>query len=114
MAKRATIAGVKKAMTALGVYKPEFDGAIARYVEMRKEYIELYGRYTDADFPCVVDSPSGPKKNPLLTSIENLRKEMAAQEIALGLNPVGLMKLNPAAFADEKKPDESWMDGVDE
>ena len=114
MGKKATQAGVKKAMQALGVYKKEFDGAIARYVEMRKEYEELYKRYTDAGYQCTVESPSGPKKNPLLTSIENLRKEMAAQEIALGLNPVGLMKLNPAAFADEKKSDESWMGGVDE
>ena len=62
MAKRATIAGVKKAMTALGVYKPEFDGAIARYVEMRKEYVELYGRYTDADFPCA-EKKSAPHLN---------------------------------------------------
>ena len=114
MPKKATIAGVKKAMIALNVYKPEFDGAIARYVEMRKEFKILYDRYVEADYECVVSSPSGPKKNPLLTSIENLRKEMAAQEIALGLNPIGLMKLNPAAFADKNKPDESWMGGVDE
>lgn len=111
MSKAATVKNVTAAMTALGVYKSEFDGTIARYVEMRKEYKILYKRYAEGDYDCVVSSPSGPKKNPLLTSIENLRKEMASTEIALGLNPIGLMKLNPGAFAD-KKADESWMSGI--
>ncbi len=95
-------------MKAIGVYKPEFDDTIVRYVGMRKEYNELNKRYADEGYPCTVHGAQGEKKNPLVTTLESLRRDMLAIENALGLTPGGLLRLREGAF--EKPPDESKKD----
>ena len=95
-------------MKAIGVYKPEFDDTIVRYVGMRKEYDELNKRYADEGYPCTVHGAQGEKKNPLVTTLESLRRDMLAIENALGLTPGGLLRLREGAF--EKPPDESKKD----
>lgn len=89
---------IKKRMAALGVYKKEFDDTIERYCQMRKEYDILYKRYEDEGFQCTVKSAAGEKKNPLVSTLESLRKDMLALENALGLNPAGLLKLRDTAL----------------
>ena len=95
-------------MKALGVYKPEFDDTIARYIGMRKEYDELNKRYADDGYQCTVQGAQGEKKNPLVTTLESLRRDMLAIENALGLTPGGLMRLREGAF--DTPPSESKKD----
>ena len=95
-------------MKALGVYKPEFDDTIARYIGMRKEYDELNKRYADGKYQCTVLGAQGEKKNPLVTTLESLRRDMLAIENALGLTPGGLMRLREGAF--DTPPSESKKD----
>mgnify|MGYP002517589598 FL=1 len=95
-------------MTKIGVYKPEFDDTIARYVGMRKEYDELNKRYAKEGYQCTVHGAQGEKKNPLVTTLEALRRDMLAIENALGLTPGGLLRLREGAF--EKPPEESKKD----
>ena len=71
--------------------------------DLKVEYDELHTRYAAANYPCVIDGPSGPKKNPLVATLESLRRDILALETALGLNPTGLLKLQENAFAKPKK-----------
>lgn len=93
---------VKDKMSEIGVYRPEFDDTIKRYVCMFKEYEELQTRYEEDGYQCVVDGAQGPKKNPLVTTLESLRRDMLAIENALGLTPGGLLKLRENAFENKK------------
>lgn len=99
-----TKASVKKRMTALGVYKPEFDSAIEQYVRMKKEYQELYSRYEADGFPYEAETAQGTKKAPIVAVLETLRRDILTTENALGLTPTGLMKLQENAFKKQKNP----------
>ena len=91
-------------MTALGLYKPEFDPAIARYADMMEQYETLTARWKRESYRAYAktddDKPS--KRNPLLVAIESLRKDLTNLESTLGLNPQGLLKTNEGAFKQQK------------
>lgn len=94
---------IRSELRSLGIYKPEFETSIKRLADLKVEYDELHTRYAAANYPCVIDGPSGPKKNPLVATLESLRRDILALETALGLNPTGLLKLQENAFAKPKK-----------
>lgn len=89
-------------MKTLGVYKPEFDDAIRRYVKISDEYRTIYSGYKKAKYPFAVVGPQGAKKSPVFQALESLRKDLIALEDALGLNPRGLMKLQEEPFKAER------------
>lgn len=89
-------------MTALGVYKPEFDDSIRRYVKISEEYHTIYTSYRKAKYPFAVVGAQGAKKSPAFQALESLRKDLIALEDALGLNPRGLMKLQEEPFRAER------------
>ena len=93
---------VEKKMRELGTYHDEFDGTIERYVAMQKEYAIIYARYKEGGFVCQMETSSGAKKSPTVTTLESLRRDILAMEDALGLPPRGLQKLNEKAFAQQK------------
>lgn len=104
MAKKESKKNVITKMVALGVYKPEFEPAIERYVELRNEYIIIYSEYQKKEYQYEVESSQGVKKSPLVCTLESLRKDILNLEDALGLTPKGLLKLNEKAFEKVKKP----------
>lgn len=93
-----TKSGVKQQMETLGIYKPEFDATIDRYVALSKEYNLLYKRYKDDGFQCTVKGAQGEKKSPLVATLESLRRDILLLEESLGLTPRGILKLRENAF----------------
>ncbi len=98
-----TVNKVIKKMQELDIYKPEFDETIRRYVKLAREYSTLYARYENGGFQCEVESSSGMKKAPIVTTLEALRRDILNIETALGLTPAGLPKLKENAFKTAKK-----------
>ena len=94
---------IRRELRSLDLYKPEFETSIKRLADLKVEYDELHERYAAAHYPCVIDGSSGPKKNPLVTTLESLRRDILALETALGLNPTGLSKLQENAFAKKRE-----------
>lgn len=95
---------VIKKMQGLGIYKPEFEPAIERYVALQKEYKKLYTAHQKDGYDCEVMTSSGVKKSPMVSTLESLRRDILSLEDALGLTPRGLLKLNEKAFEKAKKP----------
>lgn len=97
---------IKGKMEALGVYRQEFDTTISIYCDL----LELYKLYTkklkDSKFDGYESSgQAGPKKSPLMTTIEALRKDILKYQTALGLTPSGLKKLKDmTAMKEESTP----------
>ena len=89
---------IRQELRSLGIYKAEFEPAIRRLADLKVEYDALHTRYASDNYPCVIETGSGPKKNPLVTTLELLRRDILALETALGLNPSGLLKLQENAF----------------
>lgn len=94
---------IKKRMETLGVYKPQFDAVITRYVLLTEEYDALHKKYIDEGMRFEVETVSGTKKAPIVTTLESLRKDILTLEDALGLTPRGLLKLQEDAFRQKKK-----------
>lgn len=104
MAKAITKTKVVEKMKTLGTYKPEFEPAIERYVQLSKEYQTIYSDYQKKEYQYEVVGAQGAKKSPLVSTLESLRKDILNLEDALGLTPKGLLKLNEKAFEKVKKP----------
>lgn len=96
-------------MEHLGIYKTEFDESIDRYVALQKEYKQIYKQYVDEGYRCTVDTASGVKKSPVVTTLESLRRDLLQLEESLGLTPRGLLKLKEKAF---EKPKNSARNGL--
>ena len=94
---------VKQKMERLGIYKPEFNATIKRYVELQKEYKKIYAKYKKSGYECVVQTNQGTKKAPTVATLESLRKDILTMEESLGLTPRGLLKLKENAFAKQKE-----------
>jgi len=98
-----TKAKVVEAMTRLGIYKSQFDESIERYVALQKEYKKIYKQYIQDGYKCTVDTTTGVKKSPVVTTLESLRRDLLQLEESLGLTPRGLLKLDEKAFVKPKK-----------
>lgn len=96
-------------MEHLGIYKPEFDESIERYVALQKEYKQIYKQYVADDYQCTVDTASGIKKSPIVTTLESLRRDLLQLEESLGLTPRGLLKLQKKAL---EKPRNQVKNGL--
>jgi len=94
---------IRQELRSLNIYKPEFEPAIRRLADLKVEYDALHKRYESDDYPCTIETGSGPKKNPLVATLESLRRDILALETALGLNPSGLLKLQENAFEKPRR-----------
>ena len=94
---------VIESMKALGVYKPEFDPTIERYVSLKAEYAKIYKEYKTGGYSYEVDTKMGVKKSPIVITLEALRKDLLALEESLGLTPKGLTRLQEKALEKPKK-----------
>lgn len=101
MAKMQTREGIKKQtiknMEALGTYKEQYNQIIDIYVDMLYQYQELRRQFAEGGYQASVETErSGGKKNPVLVSLENLRKDIGTYSDRL--------MLNAKAYANDIEP----------
>ncbi len=82
-------------MKALGIYQPEFFTTIKIYCGLVDQYHALEKEFKKSKFTVLEKTgySDNNKKNPLVGSMESLRKDILAYSNALGLTPAGLRKL---------------------
>ena len=86
---------VTEHMKKLEIYQPEFDIMISIYCGLVDQYRELEKTFKKQKFTVVEDTgySDNKKKNPVILSMESLRKDILSYATALGLTPQGLKKL---------------------
>ena len=89
-------------MKNLGIYKPEFDSMIAVYAQLMTQRDKLESEYKKGGYQYQVNTSSGVKKAPSVTTLEALRKDCLTYAEALGLTPRGLAKFDAKAFEKRK------------
>lgn len=85
--KRRTIADMKE----LGVYKKQYGRMIDIYSGLVHQYLVLNEKFENGDYEVQVHSAQGgPKKAPIVATLESLRKDILAYSDRLCLNPKAL------------------------
>ena len=75
-------------MQALGVYRPEYDGTVRIYAQLREQYDALTERFERSRYKInTASAQGGMKKAPLVATLESLRKDILAYSDRLCLNP---------------------------
>lgn len=74
-------------MKELGTYKVQYNQVIEVFADMLYQYNILSKKFEEMDFETIVKTErSGGKKSPILTTIENLRKDIGTYSDRLMLN----------------------------
>lgn len=89
----------KKNMTAMNVYRVEFDPTITTYAQLKWQYDMLNRKFIEEDKSVVEEyTNNNGSKNLRKTAeyqvLEVLRKDILIYENTLGLTPSGLKKIN--------------------
>lgn len=85
-----------KKMRELGVYKAEFDDVIDIYSGLCSEYRNLEAEFAKKGSIYTSKTNSGDlKKHPIVSSMENLRKDILMYSDRLNLNPKAFFKTKP-------------------
>ncbi|MFU0834023.1 MAG: Terminase small subunit [Oscillospiraceae bacterium] len=85
--KRGTITDMK----ALGTYKKQYGRLIDIYSQLVFQYLTLNQKFEQDNYQVQVNSAKGgPKKAPIVATLENLRKDILAYSDRLCLNPKAL------------------------
>lgn len=93
-------------MEALGTYRQEYDTIITVYVDMLEQYAIARARFTSGGQQYAVAGANGQdKKNPILTTMESLRRDILAYSNALKLNPKEYDKVIEMKVAEAAEPD---------
>ncbi len=95
-------------MTALGTYRVQFTPAIRMYAAMRYQYEVLSQEFLDGGSKVTEEytnkaGATNERKTALYAAIEQLRRDIAAQEDRLGLSPCGMKRINEAEMKTRKK-----------
>ena len=96
-----TFEEVKTDMMILGVYREEFDPIINIYLNILDQYDRAYAEF-EKDGRMLIDCRSGQKKNPLLVTLEGLKKEIITYSDRLCLNPKSFDQVKNAKDIEEK------------
>lgn len=100
-----------KQMKALNVYKPEYDRIIRVYSQLCEQYDTLTSQFIDADYNCVSSTAAGgEKKDPLVSTLEALRKDILNYSDRLCLTPKSFDSMNLKPPAKESKLDKALDD----
>lgn len=83
---------IQKEMTALGVYKPEYQKLISIFAGMIFQYQEFERQFEESGFQLTEEytnkaGATNDRKVPLYTAMESLRKDIASYSDRLCLNP---------------------------
>ncbi len=89
-------------MKKLGVYKPEYNDLIGIYAELREQYERHTIKHKKDKYNCEVATAQGVKKAPIVTTLEQLRKDILAYSDRLCLNPKTLDGITPAKGKESK------------
>lgn len=82
--KRATIRDMK----SLGTHKPEFNRLIDIYAELVHQYLRAVSDFEDSGYQYETETAAGnPKKSGIVSTMENLRKDILQYSDRLCLNP---------------------------
>ena len=93
-------------MESLGTYRQEFDSIITIYVDLLEQYAVARDRFNSAGQQYSVKGANGQdKKNPILTTMESLRRDILAYSNALELNPKSYLKETAEDTEDKAIPD---------
>ena len=90
-------------MKSLGIFKPEFAPMIEVYSQLMTQYDALTKEFKKSGYQFEVNTSTGSKKAPIVTTLETLRKDILNYVNTLGLTPLGLLKANDKAFNIAKK-----------
>lgn len=100
---------VKTDMKFLGTYKKEFDQTIKVYLDIYSQYEKAWDEFVESGMQSTVECAGGVKKNPLLVTIEDLRKQIVTYSDRLGLNPKALDQIKNAQVTQEKSILETFI-----
>lgn len=82
-----------KKMKELGTYKPEFDDVIDIYSGLCSEYRRLeISFYSGGQIYTAKTNSGDVKKSPIVSAMENLRKDILSYSDRLNLNPKAFFK----------------------
>lgn len=84
---------LRKRMKSLGVYREEYEAALAVLARLMRQYDALNGQFEAQGMPFEVQTSMGSKKAPIVTTLEALRRDILAYMSALGLTPAGARRL---------------------
>lgn len=117
MAKKLTVAEkairkiVKKTtedMTSLGTYRPQFNPGIRVYAEMKYQLSVLTEKFFVDDCRVTEEytnkaGATNERKTALYSTLEQLRRDVAAMEDRLGLSHAGMKRINEAEMKGKQK-----------
>jgi P27 family predicted phage terminase small subunit len=96
---------IKACMISLDIYQEEFDETISMLAGLQVQYEILVQQLRTSDYAVLERTgySSAKKKNPMITVMETLRKDILAYSNALGLTPSGLKKIKANMPEETKK-----------
>ena len=107
-------ARIRNAMKKMGTYRPEYEMAIGTLAQLKRQYDEITERFENAGMPFEVETETGSKKAPIVTTRESLRKDVLAYMGALGLTPAGARRLETTRAEQEDNPLEALIKRLDD
>lgn len=99
-------------MKILGVYREEFNPIIYIYLDILDQYDRAQAEF-EKDGRMLIDCRSGQKKNPLLVTLEGLKKEIITYSDRLCLNPKSFDQVKNAKDITEKTRLDQAMEAFD-
>jgi phage terminase small subunit len=103
-----------KKMTALGVYKPEFQHAITGLARALCDQDTMMDKFALSGGQIIVkhtnkSGATNAAKNPFYLAIETLRQDILQYSRELGLTPASLKKINEVEMKSKKESSFSMM-----
>lgn len=77
-------------MRKLGIYKPEFDYMIKVFSQTQFQYDNAWKEFEKEGMKNLIPANGSLKRNPIVNTLEDLRKQLNVQSDKLGLTPKAL------------------------
>lgn len=102
----------KEKLVNLCLYRPEFDYQIRVYSHTQLQYDRAWRRLKRQNYRETIETNAGTRKDPLITVIEDLRKQLNVQAQSLGLTPKALDSMKNAQNEPVKTGLEKTLEGI--
>ena len=78
-------------MEELGIYKPQYERLVDVYAETYHQYLRAVEDFKESGYKYETETAAGnPKKSGIMSTLENVRKDILQYSDRLGLNPRAL------------------------
>ena len=78
-------------MEELGIYKPQYERLVDVYAETYHQYLRAVEDFKESGYKYETETAAGnPKKSGIMSTLENVRKDILQYSDRLGLNPRSL------------------------